>query len=895
MIDPNMDREKGGEDNVSSVRPVDQSTGGVEQSSFGPHSFQTAAEGTDIVQTVNYNIYNASGADRESVRSILKFVKWQRKDSNPVKLGPEFERKIERVRDRFARDRLIVIETHLASFAEDAFHVISTWSEYSGGKLEAVRSLEAPDDDSSFGTILSDISRIEFSSIFFLDTRAFREQLRNELQSELESSDAYQLIHALKLANTFCVVFAPATRVNQNAFVSPTVTFSYEEERRILVDRASDGEEGLAGFIEDQINRFMWAGEHLEQLRVLDESIRSGKVRQQALELHNRLAQVVRDSSEYAVRLNRLLGNERTEASEAENLSSLHEGWSRQVTCALIEHALFFMSHFEGLTPTEFDLLMKTFLQRKTAKEFRSAPAFKPDGPVPMVEEVNDVRPQDTISIGGMVSLLDAYNGAPDRVLRLIDVHLHENRRLAFAPALKQQVARELLRSTRVLWVDGMLFEETIDRAVLFDLPLSIAGQLAERHAEHAISLSLGGQKEGADDFVLEWMERTAQQFVIRRILRGSSGNEVGAARPIKILCEALDRSASRDRAKDLLREYTDRVSLFFFRLLSNATTRPQVDQALHWLLMEGQGSDARYSVILMFVRILRRHPDFRALFWLKRLLSEGDEDAKRSALDFLARGIEHGRSTSAGEGLSFLDALRTWLPTDVSRVPQLNSQTAALLAPRIAIYRAFASIRDQNHGKVEQLAPLFDLNREDGISRDLETAIELLTAPIDGPWIRDDLGLLNQLAVARWQLDGDWRFAGDSSYPFTPSVLTGLPALRGFSGRRAGDPWTEGDSRHMALVGMLTEAITVLLGSPEAQDQRRLAIADTLIRKVAMKLSRLREDGEAIRSASERADAFERGLKQNRSNAAQRRARCVRLIGNVFYRLYKEQRATYQ
>ena len=65
----------------------------------------------------------------------------------------------------------------------------------------------------------------------------------------------------------------------------------------------------------------------------------------------------------------------------------------------------------------------------------------------------------------------------------------------------------------------------------------------------------------------------------------------------------------------------------------------------------------------LDLIRALGHSPNFDGIFWIKRILAEGHEQAKTRALRMVAGAIEQ-RSTWLGDaGLNVLTAISAWLP----------------------------------------------------------------------------------------------------------------------------------------------------------------------------------------------------------------------------------------
>src|SRR4029077_8050254 len=283
----------------------------------------------------------------------------------------------------------------------------------------------------------------------------------------------------------------------------------------------------------------------------------------------------------------------------------------------------------------------------------------------------------------------------------------------------------------------------------------------------------------------------------------------------------------------DLLREYARRAGLVLSKLVREPSSRPLVDAVLSGILQDGEASGSKQELVQSFLRILRRENGFDILPWLKRFLSQGENEIKRSSLGLLANAIEFSDTQVENHVLL---ALRSWLPETVGPASGLNSQTAALLAPRVAMYRTFGRTRDREHGKVDRLAPLVDLNREDGFLPEYKIAIDLLPRAVDGKWVHTDLNLLQRLVEARWKIDEP--DTAQTAATATPLRVT-FPVLAALDRKFGTKAWTETDSRQLGLVGLFVEATAFIMASPDVAEAKRKQVIEESLRQVALRLDK--------------------------------------------------------
>ena len=132
-------------------------------------------------------------------------------------------------------------------------------------------------------------------------------------------------------------------------------------------------------------------------------------------------------------------------------------------------------------------------------------------------------------------------------------------------------------------------------------------------------------------------------------------------------------------------------------------------DDALEYFMNEGRIDRGRFDLILDFVRALGHSPNFDSLFWIKRILAEGHEQAKARALRMLACALEQSSGWLGEAGQNVLSAISVWLPEDAKTIDNVNNQAAVLLTPRLSFHMAASRLRQRDVGKVDRLVPFFD------------------------------------------------------------------------------------------------------------------------------------------------------------------------------------------
>src|SRR4029077_19891722 len=634
--------------------------------------------------------------------------------------------KLSKARTALLAHRFLVLQTYLPTIAEDQLLHFSGYRSLPERIVEVCPSGDIVGDERDGSTItlsnlLRDTIASERDAIVYYDLRKFpardAEGIQRDIGQSPDTPARLALAKDLSRRNLHCLFFLPAyAHLSIRGGGSDRMLFSIEEEQSILVKRSAwrEGkvEETFAVALRKQMSEGFWGNDPIQIFNKLHDELRFGDIRERVNEYVRISNDVDRATTQYAKRIELLFNQPfSTDAVVADWPNSLLQD---SVTRARARHALFLMTYFDEMTLSDFGWLIRTILKGKTVAKrqevFSESGLDQREG-----DQSSDVAPVEASPPTARASFIDidmplegSYEEWADEVLQLIDVALQPNGRLAFVPAFKAQIAAEHFRSKRPVLASRMR-EELLEGTIFFDASEEVAGKLADRFVEHLRqqpdSVRLGS--------LLDLMRSLASQFVSSRVPRFKPQGKVA---PWTDLAEHLQ--------PDLLREYARRAGLVLSKLVREPSSRPLVDAVLSGILQDGEASGSKQELVQSFLGILRRENGFDILPWLKRFLSQGENEIKRSSLGLLANAIEFSDTQVENHVLL---ALRSWLPETVGPASGLNSQTAALLAPRVAMYRTFGRTRDREHGKVDRLAPLVDLNREDGFLPEYKIAIDLL------------------------------------------------------------------------------------------------------------------------------------------------------------------------
>jgi hypothetical protein len=274
------------------------------------------------------------------------------------------------------------------------------------------------------------------------------------------------------------------------------VSLNYAEEEELLVARAADSGVGQTGHLlvsalRTQISLSFW-GDETERLRSLDEAVRTGSIAERIMQYAERVGQIKEDTENYRSRMLALLElSPDTLDSYASTKSPAVVTANGNVRSALSERALFVLTTFDELDASEFDNLMTMLLDGVTVTEARPWQQPLPQQPAGSSTEA---QAPVVALVNQQVDLSSFYRANPDAILALLDVQCRETGELSFEPPFKAGIARNVLRLRKPVLVNKLLIEETVERAMLFDLPLRLAEQLA---APSTISCRTGFRTSG--------------------------------------------------------------------------------------------------------------------------------------------------------------------------------------------------------------------------------------------------------------------------------------------------------------------------------------------------------------------------------------------------------------
>lgn len=523
----------------------------------------------------------------------------------------------------------------------------------------------------------------------------------------------------------------------------------------------------------------------------------------------------------------------------------------REVDRAMARYLLPLLTTFTEITISDLNKLMKLLLEGEVETiryraEGASGSTFKQSKGARSeeTESTEQAQAQAPFEVQ-RIDMTDAYFDRIDELLDRIDCRAQPDGQLRFSPANKRLYARSVVHQKLPVFRESVVIDKTITRGALLQVHGHLANQLADEYVKHLVAQPSDIRRAT----LFGWMNKLASVAE-----RDYSGSDVTVARA------AL----------------SERIGKLLDRLVEIPGSRSLVDEALNVLVSDEHGLGERFDVVLDFVRHLHGSPNFSTLFWLKRLLSEGDLKTKTKCLRVIASMLDSGSAWSKSPYSPVLSEIAEWLPKETQTVDGVNSQAAALLAPRIAFHLAASRTRPLVKGEAEYLPPLFDARQPDLRFRETEIAAEIFGHPATGNWLMSEVQSIDNLVSARWP---------GSTGAKRVSLLDLEPRLSqiGKAGEGSGDV-----ARRLCNVVLFTEAVSLFVPDVNDNSEARCRVAQEVIGVFGQAMSKV----DLKASFRQAYRLHERIAREELPSHPQRRL-SARLVGNVLYRIHKDRTST--
>ena len=463
-----------------------------------------------------------------------------------------------------------------------------------------------------------------------------------------------------------------------------------------------------------------------------------------------------------------------------------------------------------------------------------SRPISESDPPTINTHSANSPADQ-WIEKESIISLVDVYRTQSDSLLNMIDVGQADDGKLAFIPANKRDVACSFVRQRLPLFADRLVADQSISQAVMFHAPDDIAERIAEVYSAYLLKQSAPNRTA----ILINWMSHLA--FTVLDLKGDETDDDENSLRETWVV--ALLQSALRP-------VFAQRMALLFLRLLRTPETQGLVDDALEYFMNEGRIDRGRFDLILDFVRALGHSPNFDSLFWIKRILAEGHEQAKARALRMLAGALEQSSGWLGEAGQNVLSAISVWLPEDAKTIDNVNNQAAVLLTPRLSFHMAASRLRQRDVGKVDRLVPFFDIHSANGLFPLADKALEILTKKIDGEWILFELGSLEGMVSAKWGLDAQYinLDAQDNLAASDSNIFSIFPNLIKLESSLCSIDWDGGVAQCLSVALLVIESAALFIDDFGSRSSSRKNAAQALASAIMSTFQR-RDDSRAAYS----------------------------------------------
>ena len=331
---------------------------------------------------------------------------------------------------------------------------------------------------------------------------------------------------------------------------------------------------------------------------------------------------------------------------------------------------------------------------------------------------------------------------------------------------------------------------------------------------------------------------------------------------------------------------FAERMSLLFIRLLRSSETGTLIDEALDYLMTEAQIDEARFRLILEFVRALGPSQNFDSLFWIKRILAEGNEPAKARALRMLAGGLEHTAGWLGERGQDLLGSIRCWLPDKLKSIEGFNNQAAVLLTPRLSFHIASSRIKQREFGTLDRLVPFFDLQYLTGVSPFAGAALEILTLKVTGDWILFELGTLETMVAARWGISALEPDPDESGAPEVDAISFYFPHLGFLEKALHSESWDDGVAQRLSLALILIEGVAVFIDNFGPGDSVQKTAVRNLLDEITSRY-KLRDDAKEAYALYQQVYRIYSALMRCTDRSDRRRG-AAKYVGDHLYRSYR-------
>ena len=592
--------------------------------------------------------------------------------------------------------------------------------------------------------------------------------IRNDVLELAAGVQRTTVAEALRQRNIFLVVLADCSEEDvisiTNAFPI-TLSPDLDTEQEIIVELASRQASAephiFSSILNDQLAAGYWGDDKTKRLQALLDDHIAGTLPDN---VKKNIQQYVEDGrKEYAARLRTLLGLS-GDVTKSDIIAKITgRVFGDDETELLVCCILFAVTQFENLTARELDWLVQNLLSGKKIIRERHIVTLPRRETAGYVDTSNELA--GTSAVDDEIEMSSFAKHNLDHFLRILDIKLQSNGFLDFEPPFKRDVARHVFRTERSILHSRLLTQDSIEKSLIFESSHNLATQFATAYADHIRQLP----ERARADCLTDWMQSSAHMFIESRVpnFRADKGEFSQFSRFIELLLR-----------EHLSQVYVDRMSLLFAELLRTMETRALVNNAL--LNLVAFGPQQRFDVILDFVRVLRRYEGFDTIGWIKRLLSQGDETTKKKCVRLLVSLLESELNrTNWIKNTPILRETASWAPENSEQVSTLNNRSAALLAPRLALYRYLAHIDRQVETGHQPLIELFEWrNIYAEANGNVQSLFSLLAFPTSGGWIKYDLIELEGFLREVWKLVPCARATKHdaSKLPILVSITAGIP-----------------------------------------------------------------------------------------------------------------------